>query len=207
MCRYRLQCKDNNCGQQPGGTADVGYSRTGEVRHQHVRWRKRVYDVLQLYFIQLWHFDKVTVCHCFLSKQCICSIKSNFLCFLVSCKTWNMSHFFFFPCAVSCSSRLTVKLSVLNVIHLSKFSCENTIPVLLQVVQVHAKREFSGIFEVPVKTQDFLFLSASSSSCRYRSITKQFFRKADGVVVMYEITAEQSFTAVRQWLTSVKVRQ
>nr|XP_046250331.1 EF-hand calcium-binding domain-containing protein 4B [Scatophagus argus]XP_046250332.1 EF-hand calcium-binding domain-containing protein 4B [Scatophagus argus]XP_046250333.1 EF-hand calcium-binding domain-containing protein 4B [Scatophagus argus] len=39
---------------------------------------------------------------------------------------------------------------------------------------------------------------------RYRSITKQFFRKADGVVVMYDITAEQSFTAVRLWLTSVK---
>ncbi|KAM9376595.1 EF-hand calcium-binding domain-containing protein 4B isoform 2-T4 [Pholidichthys leucotaenia] len=39
---------------------------------------------------------------------------------------------------------------------------------------------------------------------RYRSITKQFFRKADGVVVMYDITAEQTFTAVRQWLTSVQ---
>uniref|UniRef100_A0A673ZZQ8 Calcium release activated channel regulator 2A n=1 Tax=Salmo trutta TaxID=8032 RepID=A0A673ZZQ8_SALTR len=39
---------------------------------------------------------------------------------------------------------------------------------------------------------------------RYRSLTKQFFRKADGVVVMYDITAEQSFTAVRQWLTSVQ---
>ncbi|XP_057693263.1 EF-hand calcium-binding domain-containing protein 4B [Corythoichthys intestinalis] len=39
---------------------------------------------------------------------------------------------------------------------------------------------------------------------RYRSITKQFFRKADGVVVMYDITVQQSFTAVREWLTSVK---
>ncbi|XP_062403974.1 EF-hand calcium-binding domain-containing protein 4B [Sardina pilchardus] len=39
---------------------------------------------------------------------------------------------------------------------------------------------------------------------RYRSITKQFFRKADGVVVMYDITAQQTFTAVRQWLTSVQ---
>nr|XP_020458678.1 ras and EF-hand domain-containing protein homolog [Monopterus albus] len=39
---------------------------------------------------------------------------------------------------------------------------------------------------------------------RYRSITKQFFRKADGVVVMYDITTNQSFTSVRQWLTSVK---
>ncbi|KAM8891850.1 EF-hand calcium-binding domain-containing protein 4B isoform 2-T4 [Spinachia spinachia] len=41
---------------------------------------------------------------------------------------------------------------------------------------------------------------------RYRSITKQFFRKADGVVVIYDITAVHSFTAVRQWLTSVKAR-
>ncbi|XP_075996029.1 EF-hand calcium-binding domain-containing protein 4B [Genypterus blacodes] len=39
---------------------------------------------------------------------------------------------------------------------------------------------------------------------RYRSITKQFFRKADGVVVLYDITSEQSFTAVRQWLMSVQ---
>jgi len=43
------------------------------------------------------------------------------------------------------------------------------------------------------------------SSLRYRSITKQFFRKADGVVVVYDITSEQTFTAVRQWLTSVQV--
>ncbi|XP_061107831.1 EF-hand calcium-binding domain-containing protein 4B isoform X1 [Conger conger] len=39
---------------------------------------------------------------------------------------------------------------------------------------------------------------------RYRSITKQFFRKADGVVVMYDITSVQTFTAVRQWLTSIQ---
>ncbi|XP_065139582.1 EF-hand calcium-binding domain-containing protein 4B [Paramisgurnus dabryanus] len=39
---------------------------------------------------------------------------------------------------------------------------------------------------------------------RYRSITKQFFRKADGVVVVYDITNEQTFTAVRHWLTSVQ---
>ncbi|KAM9807839.1 LOW QUALITY PROTEIN: EF-hand calcium-binding domain-containing protein 4B [Neosynchiropus ocellatus] len=39
---------------------------------------------------------------------------------------------------------------------------------------------------------------------RYQSITKQFFRKADAVVVLYDITSEHSFTAVRQWLTSVK---
>ncbi|XP_061618353.1 EF-hand calcium-binding domain-containing protein 4B isoform X3 [Phyllopteryx taeniolatus] len=40
---------------------------------------------------------------------------------------------------------------------------------------------------------------------RYRSITKQFFRKADGVVVMYDVTLEESFKAVRPWLANVKV--
>ncbi|XP_041110275.1 EF-hand calcium-binding domain-containing protein 4B [Polyodon spathula] len=39
---------------------------------------------------------------------------------------------------------------------------------------------------------------------RYRSITKQFFRKADGVIVMYDITSELTFTSVRQWLMSVQ---
>ncbi|CAN2387369.1 Calcium release activated channel regulator [Pristimantis euphronides] len=39
---------------------------------------------------------------------------------------------------------------------------------------------------------------------RYRSITKQFFRKADGVIIMYDITSKETFTGVRQWLTSVE---
>ncbi|KAK2859007.1 hypothetical protein Q5P01_003627 [Channa striata] len=39
---------------------------------------------------------------------------------------------------------------------------------------------------------------------RYRSITKQFFRKADGVVVMYDVTEQESFQAVRPWLINVQ---
>ncbi|XP_061532849.1 EF-hand calcium-binding domain-containing protein 4B isoform X2 [Phycodurus eques] len=54
------------------------------------------------------------------------------------------------------------------------------------------------------KTRVALQVWDTAGQERYRSITKQFFRKADGVVVMYDITVEQSFTAVRQWLTSVK---
>lgn len=41
---------------------------------------------------------------------------------------------------------------------------------------------------------------------RFRSITKQYFRKADGILVMYDVTAECSFTAVRNWMSSVQVR-
>ncbi|XP_040029081.2 EF-hand calcium-binding domain-containing protein 4B isoform X2 [Gasterosteus aculeatus] len=39
---------------------------------------------------------------------------------------------------------------------------------------------------------------------RYRSITKQFFRKADGVVVMYDVTVEESYRAVQPWLRNVQ---
>uniref|UniRef100_A0ACB8E6K9 Uncharacterized protein n=1 Tax=Sphaerodactylus townsendi TaxID=933632 RepID=A0ACB8E6K9_9SAUR len=39
---------------------------------------------------------------------------------------------------------------------------------------------------------------------RYHSIAKQFFRKADGIIVMYDITASSTFTAVKQWLVSIE---
>lgn len=39
---------------------------------------------------------------------------------------------------------------------------------------------------------------------RFRSITKQYFRKADGVVIMYDVTSETSFTNVRNWMTNVQ---
>lgn len=37
---------------------------------------------------------------------------------------------------------------------------------------------------------------------RYRSITRQYFRKADAVVVMYDISSEKSFLNARDWLES-----
>uniref|UniRef100_A0A914IG41 Uncharacterized protein n=1 Tax=Globodera rostochiensis TaxID=31243 RepID=A0A914IG41_GLORO len=39
---------------------------------------------------------------------------------------------------------------------------------------------------------------------RFRSITKQYFRKADGVILMYDVTSESSFLNVRNWVESVK---
>ncbi|KAK3094769.1 hypothetical protein FSP39_005976 [Pinctada imbricata] len=39
---------------------------------------------------------------------------------------------------------------------------------------------------------------------RFRSITKQYFRKADGVVIMYDVTSETSFKSVRNWMSSVQ---
>ncbi|KAI1230918.1 hypothetical protein IHE44_0008352 [Lamprotornis superbus] len=44
----------------------------------------------------------------------------------------------------------------------------------------------------------------SAGQERYRSVTKQFFRKADGVVLMYDITSECSFCDVRYWLGCIQ---
>lgn len=42
---------------------------------------------------------------------------------------------------------------------------------------------------------------------RFRSITKQYFRKSDGVVIIYDVTSEQSFKNVRNWMSSVQVNK
>ncbi|XP_004643653.1 EF-hand calcium-binding domain-containing protein 4B isoform X1 [Octodon degus] len=39
---------------------------------------------------------------------------------------------------------------------------------------------------------------------RYRCITQQFFRKVDGVIIVYDLTAKESFLSVRQWLSSIE---
>ncbi|KAI8485514.1 activation of store-operated calcium channel [Branchiostoma belcheri] len=39
---------------------------------------------------------------------------------------------------------------------------------------------------------------------RFRSITKSYFRKADGVIIMYDVSAEPTFTSVRSWMESIQ---
>ncbi|KAJ8349472.1 hypothetical protein SKAU_G00246020 [Synaphobranchus kaupii] len=39
---------------------------------------------------------------------------------------------------------------------------------------------------------------------RFRSVTKQYFRKADGILAVYDITRYFSFTAVRAWLDCIQ---
>ncbi|XP_076588579.1 ras-related protein Rab-43-like [Chaetodon auriga] len=39
---------------------------------------------------------------------------------------------------------------------------------------------------------------------RFRSITEQYYRKADGILAMYDLTHSASFTAVRGWMDSVR---
>lgn len=53
-----------------------------------------------------------------------------------------------------------------------------------------------------MKQIKFLF---SYLRCRFRSITKQYFRKADGVIVFYDVTMETSFLNIKNWMISVEV--
>ena len=41
---------------------------------------------------------------------------------------------------------------------------------------------------------------------RFRSIAKSYFRKADGVLLLYDVTCEKSFLNVREWVDMVEVR-
>ena len=36
-------------------------------------------------------------------------------------------------------------------------------------------------------------------------MTKSYFRRADGVMLLYDVTSERSFVAVREWIEAVDV--
>ena len=42
---------------------------------------------------------------------------------------------------------------------------------------------------------------------RFRSIAKSYFRRADGVLLLYDVTYERSFINVRDWVEAVEVRR
>ncbi|NXG39876.1 RASEF protein, partial [Dromaius novaehollandiae] len=39
---------------------------------------------------------------------------------------------------------------------------------------------------------------------RFRSVAKSYFRKAHGVLLLYDISSESSFLSVRQWIEDIK---
>ncbi|RWS26063.1 ras and EF-hand domain-containing protein-like isoform X3 [Leptotrombidium deliense] len=41
-------------------------------------------------------------------------------------------------------------------------------------------------------------------TCRFRSLTKSYFRKADGIILMYDVTSEPSFLNVREWMNAIE---
>ena len=39
---------------------------------------------------------------------------------------------------------------------------------------------------------------------RFRSIAKSYFRRVDGVILLYDVTCENSFLDVREWIDSIE---
>ncbi|XP_022672610.1 ras-related protein Rab-13-like isoform X1 [Varroa destructor] len=39
---------------------------------------------------------------------------------------------------------------------------------------------------------------------KFRAITQQYFRKADGVIIVYDVTSEESFKNVRAWISTLQ---
>ncbi|CAN0428704.1 unnamed protein product [Lampetra planeri] len=65
-------------------------------------------------------------------------------------------------------------------------------------VDYHIKTLTVGDFRIALQLWD------TAGQERFRSITKQYFRKADGVLVMYDITNEFTFKSVRNWIISLQ---
>lgn len=42
---------------------------------------------------------------------------------------------------------------------------------------------------------------------RFQSVTKAYYRGAQGVILMYDITQEESFIAVKSWINSIQVSE
>ena len=40
---------------------------------------------------------------------------------------------------------------------------------------------------------------------RFQSVTKAYYRGAQGVILMYDICQEESFIAVKSWISSIQV--
>lgn len=43
------------------------------------------------------------------------------------------------------------------------------------------------------------------STSRFRSIARSYFRKAHGVLLLYDVTSESSFLNVRAWVDEIQV--
>lgn len=44
-----------------------------------------------------------------------------------------------------------------------------------------------------------------SFCCRFRSIARSYFRKAHGVLLLYDVTSESSFLNIRAWVDQIQV--
>ncbi|XP_056414208.1 ras-related protein Rab-44-like isoform X2 [Hyla sarda] len=83
---------------------------------------------------------------------------------------------------------------------------------LRQVHEGSYNRETSATVGIDYRIKSFIVdnrhyalqLWDTAGQERFYSITEQFFRKADGMVIMYDVTSRETFTAVHHWLNCIR---
>lgn len=59
------------------------------------------------------------------------------------------------------------------------------------------------LFQISIKFEPyFVILQDTAGQERYRTITTAYYRGAMGFLLMYDVTNEESFNAVQDWLVS-----
>lgn len=79
-------------------------------------------------------------------------------------------------------------------------------PVLLQLWDTAGQERCCCCSLHPFRGADEHMWPNSFPPARFRSIAKSYFRRADGVLLLYDVTCEKSFLNVREWVDMVEVR-
>ena len=74
--------------------------------------------------------------------------------------------------------------------------CEN----YMNTIGFDYKSEIITIDEKRIKLQ----IWDTAGQDRYRSLTKNLYHKAHGIVLMFDVTSEDSFINIKQWVKSIK---
>ena len=61
------------------------------------------------------------------------------------------------------------------------------------------------MIEIWFMYSSLVFMTFFPGQERFRSVTRSYFRRADGVMLLYDVTNEKSFLSVRQWIDAVDV--
>ena len=83
---------------------------------------------------------------------------------------------------------------------LLRFCDEKFDPETLTTVGVDYKKKFIKRHDKKIK----LHICDTAGQERFRSIAKNLFKNADGIIIMYDICSKKSFQAIKDWIKSIK---
>ena len=83
---------------------------------------------------------------------------------------------------------------------LLRFCDDKYDPETLTTIGVDYKKKFIKRHDKKIK----LHICDTAGQERFRSIAKNLFKNADGIIIMYDITNKKSFQDIKDWISSIK---